>query len=78
MLCGFCGGCQNARKSTNGYLLKIGDNTIAWGSQKQRVVTLSTAEAEYDAAAQGLKKLIWIQKLFVETVTEVLKTKDVN
>lgn len=46
------------RKSTSGYLLKIGDNIIAWGSRKQRVVALSTAEAEYIAATQGLKELI--------------------
>lgn len=54
---GFAGDVET-RKSTSGYLLKIGDNTIAWGSQKQRVVTLSTAEAEYVAATQGLKELI--------------------
>jgi hypothetical protein len=50
------------------YLFKIGNNIIAWGSQRQKIVALSTAEAEYIAAAQGLKELIWLQRLVIEIV----------
>lgn len=59
------------RRSTSGYLFKMGNNIIAWGSQRQRVVALSTAEAEYIAAAQGLKELIWLQRLLVEITGDI-------
>ena len=39
------------RKSFTGITLFYGDNLISWASQKQRVVTLSSTEAEYITVA---------------------------
>ena len=39
----------NSLKSTSGMITKCGPYTIAWRSQFQRSVTLSTTEAEYAA-----------------------------
>nr|KYP50512.1 Retrovirus-related Pol polyprotein from transposon TNT 1-94 [Cajanus cajan] len=39
------------RKSTSGYAFNLGSGTISWSLKKQQVVALSTAEAEYIAAA---------------------------
>ena len=39
------------RKSTTGVVYFLGNNLITWGSQKQKIVTLSSCEAEYVAAA---------------------------
>lgn len=42
----------DGRKSTSGALLFLGSDPIPWQSLKQKVVALSTCEAEYVAAAQ--------------------------
>jgi hypothetical protein len=41
------------RKSTSGIVFLGGGNIITWTSQKQRVVSLSSCESEYIAAATG-------------------------
>lgn len=40
----------DTRKSTTGVFFFLGDNVITWQSQKQKVVALSSCEAEYIAA----------------------------
>ena len=40
-------GDQDDRKSTSGYLFRVGNATVSWGSKKQSCVALSTTEAEY-------------------------------
>ncbi|CAJ2644771.1 copia-type polyprotein [Trifolium pratense] len=44
-------GDLNDRKSTSGYVFMLGSGAISWSSKKQAIVTLSTTEAEYVAAA---------------------------
>jgi len=41
------------RRSTSGVVFYIGSNLVTWTSQKQKVVTLSSCEAKYVAAAAG-------------------------
>ncbi|XP_011698577.1 PREDICTED: adenylate kinase isoenzyme 5-like [Wasmannia auropunctata] len=53
----------NTRKSTTGLVLKLSESTISWSSQKQKVVALSTTEAEYVAASQAVKEIIWVKSL---------------
>ncbi|XP_040940056.1 secreted RxLR effector protein 161-like [Gossypium hirsutum] len=38
-------------KSTSGYIFKLSSAVVAWSSKKQPIVTLSTIEAEFIAAA---------------------------
>ena len=38
------------RKSTSGQVFFLGENPVSWTSQKQRVVAISSCEAEYVAA----------------------------
>lgn len=56
-------GDVETRKSTTGLVLKLSESTISWSSQKQKVVALSTTEAEYVAASQAVKEIIWIKSL---------------
>lgn len=56
-------GDVKTRKSTTGLVIKIDEATIAWSSLKQNVVTLSTTEAEYVAASQTVKEIIWVKSL---------------
>lgn len=54
-------GDVETRKSTTGYILKLGPSTIVsqrGGSQRQKIVAPSTTEAEYVAACQAVKELI--------------------
>ncbi|XP_074336147.1 secreted RxLR effector protein 161-like [Apium graveolens] len=44
------GGMSNDRRSTSGFVYYLNDSLISWVSQKQRVVALSSCEAEFMAA----------------------------
>ncbi|KAF4144759.1 putative polyprotein [Phytophthora infestans] len=53
-------------KSTSGGLLTINDMLISWYSKKQSTVALSTAEAEYIAAATTVQDCLWVKQLIDE------------
>ncbi|KAJ9539963.1 hypothetical protein OSB04_026469 [Centaurea solstitialis] len=55
------GGCKLDRKSTTGHIQFLGDNLVSWSSKKQNCVSLSTAEAEYVAAASCCSQIIWMR-----------------
>lgn len=69
-------GDTDTRRSTSGVVVKFGSGTISWSSQRQHAVALSTTEAEYMAASQAAKEIIWIKTLFREllNVTEIPAT----
>ena len=52
-------GDKDSRRSTTGYVFTIGGTTIIWISKLQKVVSLSTKEAEYVAATDASKEMIW-------------------
>ena len=54
------------RRSTSGYFTFVGGNLVTWKSKKQKVVALSSAEAEFRGIAKGLAELLWIRKLMFE------------
>lgn len=56
-------GDSSDRKSTSGYLTKINHSTVIWCSKKQATVAISTAEAEYVAAAIAIQDVIWLRSL---------------
>ncbi|MCH80374.1 copia-type polyprotein, partial [Trifolium medium] len=51
------------RKSTSGYVFKLGSGAISWSSKKQPIVTLSTTEAEFVAAASCACQGIWLRNV---------------
>jgi hypothetical protein len=51
------------RKSTSGYVFKLGNGIISWSSKKQPIVTLSTTEAEFVAAASCACQGIWLRNI---------------
>lgn len=57
------------RKSTTGYVIMLNNSPISWGARKQRIVTLSTTEAEYVAASETIKDLIWVDRLITNLLS---------
>ncbi|XP_070662188.1 secreted RxLR effector protein 161-like [Malus domestica] len=51
------------RKSTSGYLFMLGSGAVCWSSKKQPVVTLSTTEAEFIAAASSACQATWLRRI---------------
>jgi hypothetical protein len=58
--------CRDTRRSTSGYIFKLGGATISWRSRKQRSVATSTLEAEYMACTQAAKQHIWLKRALTE------------
>ena len=57
------GGDPDTRKSTTGLLWYLGDSPVSWQSQKQKVVALSSCEAEYMAATAAACYGVWLTRL---------------
>jgi len=52
----------DTRRSTSGYVTVLAGGAVSWMSQ-QRIVALSTTEAEYVVASDATKEAIWIRRL---------------
>ena len=44
------------RRSVSGVAITVGKSTVSWSSSTQKIVTLSTTEAEYVALGDGVKE----------------------
>ena len=56
-------GDQNDRKNTSGYAFLMNSGAVSWSSKKQPVVTLSTTEAEFVAAASSACQVVWLRRI---------------
>jgi hypothetical protein len=62
------------RKSTTGVGYYLGSSLVTRASQKQRIVALSSCEAEYVAAAAAACQGIWLSQL----IADMLGTRETN
>ena len=62
------------RKSTTGIGYFLGSSLVTWASQKQRIVALSSCEAEYVAVAAAACQGIWLNRL----IADMLGTKEMT
>lgn len=59
-------GDVDSRKSTSGYLLIFSGGAVSWQSRLQKCVALSTAEAEFIAATEACKEMLWMKQFLSE------------
>ena len=59
-------------KSTTGYIIYFGSAPICWKSKKQKFIARSTTEAEFNATADLIEKVIWLNNLNKEIEGRVL------
>ncbi|GAA0152568.1 hypothetical protein LIER_37515 [Lithospermum erythrorhizon] len=59
-------GDNDDRRSTSGYVFLHSAGGVAWSSKKQPIVTLSTTEAEYVAAAFYTCRALWMKGILEE------------
>jgi hypothetical protein len=52
-------GCVSTGKSQSGFIVRFGDALVSWRAQKQSDTAQSTTEAEYIAASELSKELVW-------------------
>jgi hypothetical protein len=63
-------GDQDDRKSTSGLFFFLGSRPISWQSQKQKIVSLSSCEAEYIAGTGAVCQGVWLARLLGELTDE--------
>ena len=54
------------QKSTSGFVFHFSDGPLVWSSKKQKVVSLSTIEAEHRGVVNASTKVVWIRQLLGE------------
>ena len=59
-------GDSDTLRSTGTYVVMMGTGAVNWSSKLQGMVTHSTTEAEYIAANQAGRDIMWMRNLFTE------------
>lgn len=54
------------RKSTTGMVFTVGGNPVSWRSSLQKVVALSSTEAEYIVLSEAVKEGVWLKRFAEE------------
>ncbi|CAL0327637.1 unnamed protein product [Lupinus luteus] len=60
------GGDIDRRRSLSGYIFTLCNSAISWKATLQSIAALSTIEAEYISATEGVKEAIWLRGLVNE------------
>jgi len=68
-------GDSNDRKSTSGYVFTLAGGAVSSRAKKQKLVSLSTVEAEYIGYSESAREGIWIKRVYDEIRGEVMTPK---
>lgn len=55
--------CSDTRKSVSGIVIMLNEGPVIWFSRKQNIVADSTTHAEYVAAYDATREVIWARQL---------------
>jgi len=67
-------GDHETRRSTTGFTFIFGGAAVSWGSKLQKMVALSTMEAEYMALCEASTEAVWLNKLLQSVTSQGLRT----
>ena len=66
-LFGFCdsdwAACLDTRRSIGAYVLMLNGGAVSWRSKKQRSISMSTAESEFQAASAAAQTTLWLRRI---------------
>ena len=69
------GSCTIDRKSYSGYVFSLSGVAISWTSRKQRIVALSSTEAEYVSLSEAIQEAIhlssFVKELRLDTLSKI-------
>ena len=68
-------GDHDDRKSTSGYIFSYAGGAVSWRAKKQKLVSISTVEAEYISYSESACEGIWLKRLYDEIKGEVTNPK---
>ena len=57
---------QEGHRSVTGYCFSLGSGAVSWSSKKQKTLADSTCAAEYMAASEAGRELVWLRTLLRE------------
>lgn len=66
------------RRSISSQVFLYNDGPITWSANQQKVVTLSSTEAEFLAAGEATKTALWMSQLFKEIGKEFVPTIQID
>jgi len=79
---GYCdsdlAGDIDSSKSTTGCLFFFGNSLVSWQSIKQRVVALSSCEAEYVAMTSAATQALWLSRLLADLLGRKVETVELR
>ena len=60
------------RHAVSGYAFIINGGAVSWSAKRQSIISLSTTESEYVAAAHAAKEALWLRSLIKQLFDEKL------
>jgi hypothetical protein len=71
-------GDADDNKSTSGAIFFLSEGSVTWSTQKQRVVALSSCEAEYIIGSSVMCQAVWLHRLLKEMVGVKLSSPQIK
>ncbi len=60
------GSMHEDRHTISGYAFLIGGGAVSWSSKRHDIISLSTTESEYVAAAHASKEALWLRQFIAQ------------